>query len=94
MLDTGATQVSVPAHLAFELGLEKGYAARVMTANGAIEVYQTNIDSLQIGPILVSNVKGHLNPAVQDDEILLGMSVLKQLEFTQRGDQLILRQYQ
>ena len=31
--------------------------------------------------------------ATRLDEILLGMSFLKHIEFTQRGDQLILRQY-
>ncbi|MEC8785568.1 MAG: TIGR02281 family clan AA aspartic protease, partial [Pseudomonadota bacterium] len=31
------------------------------------------------------------NPGMQDDHILLGMSVLRQLEFTQRGEWLILR---
>ena len=30
---------------------------------------------------------------MEDNGILLGMSVLKRLEFTQRGDTLILRQY-
>jgi len=36
-------------------------------------------------------VRGHLNPGMRDNQVLLGMSVLKQLEFTQRGDTLTLR---
>jgi aspartyl protease family protein len=36
-------------------------------------------------------VRADLNPGMTDDQILLGMSVLKQLEFTQRGDTLVLR---
>lgn len=91
LLDTGATQVSVPAHLGPELGLAAGGAARVMTANGSVTVRMTVIDELGLGPFRIRNVAGHLNPGFRHDEILLGMSALKHLEFTQRGDTLILR---
>src|SRR5690554_2791963 len=91
LLDTGATQVSVPAHLADALGLVPGTPARVSTANGSVTVRQTVIDELGLGPFLARNVRGHLNPGYRSDEILLGMSVLRNLEFTQRGDTLILR---
>lgn len=91
LVDTGATDVSVPAHLANFLNLEAGRPLRSRTANGTITVYDTNIAELAIADIVVRNVDGNLNPGMQGDEILLGMSVLKQLEFTQRGDTLILR---
>lgn len=91
LLDTGATQVSVPAHLGPSLGLRAGAPGQVMTANGTVTVRATTIDDLRLGPFRVSGVRGHLNPGMRDDQILLGMSVLKQLEFTQRGDTLTLR---
>lgn len=91
LLDTGATQVSVPAHLGPALNLVPGGPARVITANGEITVRATRIDALELGPFLVRDVAGHLNPGLGDNEVLLGMSVLRQLEFTQRGDTLILR---
>lgn len=91
LVDTGASQVSVPAHLGPELGLTPGSPARVMTANGAVTVRTTVIDELGLGPFRVRNVQSHLNPGFRDDEVLLGMSVLKHLEFTQRGDTLILK---
>lgn len=91
LVDTGASQVSVPAHLGPELGLSPGAPARVMTANGAVTVRTTVIDELGLGPFRVRNVQSHLNPGFRDDEVLLGMSVLKHLEFTQRGDTLILK---
>lgn len=91
LLDTGATQVSVPAHLGAALGLTPGAAAQVMTANGAVTVRATRIDELALGPFRVLRVAAHLNPGMRDDQVLLGMSVLKQLEFTQRGDTLTLR---
>lgn len=91
LLDTGATQVSVPAHLGPALGLQPGREAQVLTANGTVTVRATTIDELGLGPFLARQVRGHLNPGMGGTEILLGMSVLRELEFVQRGDTLILR---
>jgi aspartyl protease family protein len=91
LLDTGATHVSVPMHLAAQLNLQKGRASWVQTANGSVQVAQTNIQRLSIGDIQLDNVRANLNPGFKENEILLGMSALKQLEFTQRGEWLILR---
>jgi len=92
LIDTGATLVSVPAHLGATLGLAPGAPQQVLTANGTVTVRATVIDELGLGPFRVAGVRGHLNPGMRnDDQILLGMSVLGQLEFTQRGDTLILR---
>lgn len=91
LLDTGATDVSIPFALAAQLKLTPGRTAWVQTANGRVQVAQTIIDHLQIGGIELHNVTGHLNYADGTNEILLGMSALKQLEFTQQKDILILR---
>lgn len=91
LLDTGATNVSVPMHLAEQLNLQKGRASWVQTANGRVQVAQTTVERLSIGDIELNNVSAHLNPGFKDNEILLGMSALKQLEFTQKGEWLILR---
>lgn len=91
LLDTGATQVSVPAHLGEALGLRPGAPMQVITANGTVTVRATRVESLRLGPFLLRDVGAHLNPGMRDDQVLLGMSVLKQLEFTQRGDTLTLR---
>ena len=91
MLDTGATQVSVPMHLAEQLGLEAGRYSWVQTANGRIQVAQANIARLRIGDIELTNVAANLNPGMTDQQILLGMSALKQLEFSQKNNWLILR---
>ncbi|XOV81365.1 MAG: TIGR02281 family clan AA aspartic protease [Aestuariibacter sp.] len=91
LVDTGATDVSVPAHLAEDLNLPQGRPLRSRTANGTVTVYDTNIEYLAIAELMLQDVDGNINPGMQGNEILLGMSVLKQLEFTQRGDTLILR---
>ncbi len=90
LLDTGATVVSVPARLGAALGLQPGASSRTDTANGTITVRETSIDELGIGPFRLRGVRAHLNPGMDDDQVLLGMSVLGQLDFTQRGDTLIL----
>lgn len=91
LLDTGATYVAVPEHLARQLGLKKGRRVTLSTANGRSTGYQTIINTLSIGQIHLSNIRAIITPRL--NEILLGMSVLKQLEFTQRGDVLTIRQY-
>ncbi len=92
LLDTGATQVSIPAHIADILHLKSYGSYPVQTANGRITVYKTKIDQLSIGNIFLYNVAAHINPAMKNDGILLGMSALKQLDFHQTGKQLILRE--
>ena len=91
LLDTGATYVAIPEHLARRLNLEKGRRIALSTANGRAIGYQTVINDLQIGPIRLHNIRAIITPNLE--EILLGMSVLKQLEFTQRGNELTIRQY-
>lgn len=91
MLDTGATNVSIPFHMADTLGLRPGLRYSVSTANGAVQVAQTDVAQLSLGNITLNNIDAHLNPGLQGNEILLGMSALKQLEFTQQGEWLILR---
>lgn len=92
MLDTGATGVVVPSSLAKQLQIKKGMPVHVQTANGTVKAYEVILDRVAIGEISLNNVKAILNPSDQSDMILLGMSFLKHIEFTQRGDQLILRQ--
>lgn len=91
LLDTGATLVAVPAHRAEELGLAPGARQHSVTANGIVATRATRIDTLAFGPFVLRNVPASLNPGMADDRILLGMSVLKHLEFTQKGDTLLLR---
>ena len=94
MLDTGASSVSIPERLAAEMKLQYGLEMMVSTANGNIPVYATRLDEVRLGDIVLRNVRADINPYMDDDFVLLGMSFLKQLEFTQRGKKLILRQLQ
>ena len=93
LLDTGATTVSVPARLAKRLGLDRGRPELANTANGVVTTYATRLDNVQLGELSIGNVRASINPGMRGDDVLLGMSFLKQLEFTQRGETLTIRQY-
>jgi clan AA aspartic protease (TIGR02281 family) len=53
MLDTGATDVAIPADLAKRLKLEEGFGVTLSTANGLSQGYRTKIDRLQLGDIVL-----------------------------------------
>ena len=93
LLDTGATDVSIPEQLANKLKLKRGISQVYNTANGQIIAYATKLKRISLGGIELKNVRASINPSVQGDEVLLGMSFLKELEFTQRGDTLTIRKY-
>ena len=90
-LDTGATAVALSLPLARELDLRLGPAVEISTANGLSTGYATRLERIEIGPIQLYDVAALASEGIDRDVILLGMSALKQLEFTQRGDKLTLR---
>jgi len=91
LLDTGATDVVIPAELANRAGLQPGQAMQAMTANGLVTVYTTTIPILHLGDITLYDVRASINPAMQGGTVLLGMSALRHVEFSQRADTLTLR---
>lgn len=91
-LDTGSTDVAVPESLAGQLGLQPGDPITLSTANGHIDAYRTRLDELRLGEISLHNVRAVIDPGLDDQEVLLGMSALRQLDFSQRGGTLLLRQ--
>ncbi|WP_337880175.1 TIGR02281 family clan AA aspartic protease [Rheinheimera sp.] len=92
MLDTGATTVAVSEQAAVRLGMPKGRAYPVSTANGTSTAYDSRLSSLQLGDIVLTDIRASISPGLAGTDILLGMSALKQLEFSQQGDELRLIQ--
>ena len=92
MLDTGATDISIPLKVAKRLGLQPGRAVTYQTANGPALNYATQLDSVSLGNITLYNLPASINPNVDHEDVLLGMSFLKHLEFSQKGNTLTLRQ--
>jgi len=91
-LDTGATDVSIPEGVAKKIGLKRGRPISVSTANGVVSVYSTMLQTVELGGIKLHNIEANINPHMSGQNILLGMSFLGELDFTQRGDQLSLHQ--
>lgn len=92
IIDTGASTVSIPSRLAKKLGLERGYPIRATTASGVVNVFPTQISSLKIGDITLSDIKGTINPHMPTDKVLLGMSALKFLKIELDQGKLVLIQ--
>ena len=91
LVDTGATSVAVPEAMAARLGLRRGPEITLRTANGDATGYLTRIDQLQLGSLVFKDVSASIAPGL-NGEILLGMSALGSVEFTQRNGVLTLRQ--
>ena len=93
LLDTGATDVAISTTLAKRLQLPKGVPIMLQTANGNVTGYTTRLQSVTLANIRQQNVPATINPGMQaGDEVLLGMSFLKHLELSQRGNSLTIRQ--
>jgi aspartyl protease family protein len=93
LLDTGATDVAIPEALADRLQLQRRRGGISQTANGPVAVWLTVLDQVALGDIQLDRVRASIVPTMPvGSPVLLGMSFLKQLEFTQRDRQLILRQ--
>ena len=93
LLDTGATDVTLPLSLAKQLGLKLLSRIYVRTANGLVTAYQTKIDTLTIGSITLHDVYALVNTGKQGKTVLLGMSALKNLTFMQQGNEMVIIQH-
>lgn len=91
MLDTGATDVSIPASIADKLGLKRGREVTYQTANGAINAWQTTVDTIQLGQLQLGPIRASINPHDSSGAVLLGMSFLRHLDFSQQGNTLTLK---
>jgi aspartyl protease family protein len=91
MLDTGASGVAIPEAVARRLGIPRGRAFQTQTANGITTSYAANLESVSVGGIELQDIRAGITPGLPGEQVLLGMSFLKYIEFTQRGDTLILR---
>ncbi len=91
LVDTGATSIAIPITVANQLGLEQGPSITVNTASGTDEGYLSRLESVQVGEIRLLNISAVIIPNKNDDEVLLGMSFIKHLDFSQTNQTLTLR---
>ena len=92
LLDTGATDVAIPLKIAQQLGLKTGMPIQIKTANGTSLGYRTRLQSISLGGITMSDLPATILSNINGDEVLLGMSFLKNFELIQKGRTLTVRQ--
>lgn len=91
LVDTGATHVALPLHLAERLDLTLAPGGLSKTANGVVQTWTTRLQSVDVGGLVVRDVRASVLPNMPGDEVLLGMSYLRHLEMIQRDGVLTLR---
>jgi len=91
LVDTGATRLAIPEHIADNLNLKAGRKSQSYTANGVATTYRTRLDSVSLGGITLANIDASISSGLMGDEILLGMSFLKHLDLEQKDGVLTLR---
>jgi aspartyl protease family protein len=91
LVDTGASQVALPASDARRLGIDyrKGEAGLAKTASGTVQVYRVTLDSVKLGGIELAAVEGIV---IEEglDIVLLGMSFLNRVEMQREGETMTL----
>ena len=92
LLDTGASNIAIPESVAAEIGLNKGHAIVIRTANGNVKAYRTHLNSVAIGNIKLYDLNATILTNMTGKEILLGMNFLKHFEIIQKGKYLTIRQ--
>lgn len=91
LLDTGATYVAVPAHLAEPLGLEPAGSAWFNTANGRVRGELTWLDEVRLGGFAATDVRGSISHGLETDVVLLGMSFLNRFDIEIRDARMVLQ---
>ena len=94
MVDTGATQIALTYKDAERLGLRphsSDYTMITRTANGIARMAPIELDSVRIGDVEVSNLRGSIAEQGKLHITLLGMEFIRKLErFEMRGRELVL----
>jgi aspartyl protease family protein len=94
LVDTGASQVVLPASVAKRAGVSMAGAvnARVATANGAVRAQHIVLDSVQVGGIRLYLVDALVLDDASLNVSLLGMSFLNRTNMVREGDTMVLTQ--
>ena len=95
LVDTGATLLAMSGAEAGRLGIDygaDGQTAQVLTAAGPAISYLVRLDEVEVGGIRVKGVDAAIVEGGYPTEILLGMSFLRSVGFSERAGVLTLTQ--
>jgi len=92
LVDTGATMIALPAHVARQAGIQfsKGPRGTVQTAGGPTTAYKVKLDTVSIGGVTLNNV----DAVVLDRGLtvpLLGMTFLSRMDIQHDGGLMVLK---
>ncbi|MCW8962753.1 MAG: retroviral-like aspartic protease family protein [Gammaproteobacteria bacterium] len=93
LVDTGASYVTMARPTADRLQiqyLENGKPATVSTAAQLRRAWQVKLNSVTVGGITLNQVNGTVIDTQHDQEVLLGMSFLNRLKFSQEQGLVVL----
>ena len=95
MVDTGASQITLRESEAARLGYrphERDYVIKIHTANGEGRAAQVDLDTVEVGDIIVRDVSALIVPDRALGVNLLGMSFLSRVKWVHERGQLVLEQ--
>src|SRR5215831_26085 len=95
MVDTGASQITLRESDAARLGYRPGsadYVLKIDTANGEGRAAPVELASVEVGDVMVRNVRALVVPDSALSVNLLGMSFLSRVRWTQERGELVLEQ--
>jgi len=94
LVDTGASHIAMNRNEARRLGIDyqqygrQGYAS---TASGVVKTWHVNLNKVQVGSVIINNVKALVNESDSPTQVLLGMTFLGQLDMKNEGTSMKLR---
>jgi len=89
LVDTGASQVAMNERVARKIGLQyklKGKKASVSTAAGRSSAWFLTLNKVNVGGVELKQVDALVLKGAGPDEVLLGMSFLRQLKMQDDGE--------
>ena len=95
LVDTGASLVAISERTARQMGIpfaESPERAPVVTAQGQVNSYLVDLDTLTVGGIQTHHVRAAVIPGDYPLEVLLGMSFLHKVKMDQQAGVLVLKQ--
>lgn len=90
LVDTGASAIALNAATASRLGIDFRRAPQVgvKTASGEEVAYEVTLNQVQLGEIVLNNIRALVIDGEEPARALLGMSFLNQLDMKRQGDRL------
>jgi aspartyl protease family protein len=95
MIDTGASEITIRASDAARLGFhpsERDYSIRINTANGAGRAAQVELRMVEVGDIVVRDLRALVVPDTMLNVNLLGMRFLSRVRWSHERGKLMLEQ--